>query len=71
MYPLAIEATGKAYIAYFNVNLQPPEPLLSKENAQEIGKILGESEKMWHYIKASNILDLINKLKKIIEIMLK
>lgn len=69
--PVAIEATGKAYISYYNVNIQPPEPLLPEDKTKEIKKFLGEPEKMWRYVKASNTKELVNKLKKIIETIVK
>ena len=71
MYPIAIEATGKAYIAHYNVNIQPPEPLLPEDKIKEIRNFLGETEKMWHYIEASDTKELVNRLKKIIEIIVK
>jgi hypothetical protein len=58
-----------AGITYYNVNVKPPEPYLPQNKIEEIRKVLGESEKLWHYINASNTKELINKLKKVIEII--
>jgi len=58
-----------AGITYYNVNVKPPEPYLPQNKIEEIRKVLGESEKLWHYISASSTKELINKLKKVIEII--
>lgn len=69
---LWIEATNKgitAGIAYYNVNVKPPEPNLPEKKIEAIRKVLNEPNKLWHYIKAENTEELINKLKKIIEVI--
>lgn len=73
-YPLVIEETGKAYFAYYNVNIKPPVPLLSDGKIKKIRDFLSESSKLpkprqWHYIKTTNTIQLIEKLKTIIEIL--
>jgi len=76
IYPLWIEDTGKAGIAYFNVDVKPPKRQLPEDKIREIRDFLSESKRkpkprLWHYIEAQNTIELLNKLKKIIEIMLK
>lgn len=70
IYPLAIEATGKAYIAYFNVNVKPPQPIIEEKKTKEIRELLNEHEKMWHYIRTSSTGDLLDKMRKIIGVLL-
>lgn len=66
---LSIEASGKAYIAYSNVNVKPPKPNLPEEKIVEIRKLLNEPKLEWHYIKAENLKDRISKLRQIVKIM--
>jgi hypothetical protein len=73
-YPLVIEEIGKAYVAYYSVNNRPPIPLLSDDKITKIRDYLGESNRLpkprkWHYIKATNNIELKEKLEKIIEIL--
>ena len=76
VFPLWIGANGKAGIAYYNVNVKPPEPLLPADLAEKIWKMLGAPKtkggemKKWHYIEASNSTELVKKLKKTINILL-
>jgi hypothetical protein len=69
-YPIAIEATGKAWIAYKNVNVSPPKQIINKEKAEEIRRFLKGTSEAWHYIRAGNTTDLIDKLKKVINTIL-
>jgi len=75
-FPIGIEATGKAYVCYYNVNAKPPKPLLPINLIEKIWKLLGAPKtkngemKKWHYIKASNSAELIKKLKEIINVVL-
>jgi hypothetical protein len=68
--PLGIEASGRCWIAYFNVNVKPPKPILPEEKAIEIRKLLNEPKRMWHYIKAKDIKDCISKLRQIVKVMM-
>jgi hypothetical protein len=69
---IGVEATsGKAYIAYFNVNVKPPKPLMPEEKIREIRRLLNEPEKLWHNISASNTSELLGKIREIIKIILK
>jgi hypothetical protein len=56
-------------ITYYNVNVKPPEPYLPKNKIEGIRKVLNEPEKLWHYISASNTKELVDKLRKMIEII--
>lgn len=67
--PLGIYANGKAWISYKNVNVEPHKPILSEEKAESIRTILGGESKEWHEIKASNTTELLNKLRKVIKII--
>jgi hypothetical protein len=69
-FPLNLEATGKAFIAYYNVNAKPPYPLMREETMRRIKDLLGEQKKQWHYIRASTTTELVDKLKAIVKIML-
>ena len=69
---LWIEAAEKgisAGITYYNVNVRPPQPYLPEKKIEAIRKFLKEPNKLWHYIKAENTEELVNKLKKTIEII--
>jgi hypothetical protein len=59
-----------AYIAYFNVNVKPPKPLIPENKISEIRKLLNEPEKQWNYVSAVNMSDLLNKIRDIIKIIL-
>jgi len=65
--PLGIEATGRATMAYYNVNVKPPKPNFSENKISEMRKLLGEPKKKWHYIKASSVTTLINKLRAAVD----
>jgi len=71
-----MEANGKASIAYYNVNVEPPTPLLPKDLMEKMWKLLGMPKtrkgemKKWHYIKASNSAELVKKLREIINVVL-
>jgi hypothetical protein len=70
--PLGVEATTrKAYVAYFNVNVKPPEPLMPEDKVKEIRRLLNEPEKAWHYISASNMGELLSKIREITKIILR
>jgi len=75
-YPIGIEAQGRVGIAYYNVNVKPPKPLLPEDLIVKIWKLLGAPKtrkgemKKWHYIKASSSTELVKKLKEVINIML-
>jgi len=64
--PITIDCKGKASITYYNVNVKPPEILLPEHKVAKIRKILKEPKKMWHYIKAENIKDLMCKLRNVV-----
>ena len=66
---LSIEASGKAYMAYSNVNVKPPKPNLPEVKIAEIRKLLNEPKREWHYIKAQNLKDRISTLRQIVKIM--
>ena len=69
---LWIEATEKgitAGIAYYNVNVKPPQPYLPEKKIEAIRNFLKEPTKIWHYIKVKNTKELLHKLKKITEII--
>ena len=69
---LWIEAAEKditAGIAYYNVNVKPPQPYLPEKKIQAIRNFLKEPTKLWHHIKAENTKELLHKLKKITEII--
>ncbi|MCD6240597.1 hypothetical protein J7K27_03615 [Candidatus Bathyarchaeota archaeon] len=76
VFPLCIEANGKASIAYYNVNVKPPTPLLPRDLMEKIWKLLGTPKtrkgeiKKWHYIKASNSAELVKKLREVINVVL-
>jgi len=76
-FPLGIGADGKAYIAYYNVNVKPPKPLLPPELRERIWMLLGAPKtkngeaKKWHYIKAPNTTELVKKLKHVVDVLLK
>jgi hypothetical protein len=76
VFPLWIEANGKAAIAYYNVNVKPPKLLLPADLTEKIWKSLGAPKtkggemKKWHHIKASNSTELVKKLKEVINILL-
>jgi len=53
-------------MAYYNVNVKPPRPNLPDEKISEIRKLLKESMKKWHYIKASDMRTLISLLNETI-----
>jgi len=65
--PLGIEATGRATMAYYNVNMKPPKPNFSEDKISEMRRFLGEPKKKWHYIKASNITALVSKLRAVVD----
>lgn len=67
--PLGIEANGKAWVSYYNVNIKPPELLLPEETVVKLRQLLQDPKKLWHYIKAENTQQLVEKLEKIIEII--
>ena len=74
-FPICIEGNGKVSIAYYNVNVEPPTPLLPRNLMEKIWKLLdtpktrkGEMKK-WHYIKASNSAELV-KNSEIINVVL-
>ena len=69
---LWIEVTEKgiaAGIAYYNVNVKPPQPYLPEKKIQAIRNFLREPIKLWHYIKGKNTRELLYKLKKMAEII--
>lgn len=74
--PLGIDATGKASIVYYNVNVKPHQPLFSEVTRKKIWQLLGEPKtrdgrpKKWHYIETSDITELVSKMREIVSIML-
>jgi len=76
VFPLVIGADGKVSIAYYNVNVKPPKPLLPENLIENLWKLLGAPKtksgkmKKWHYIKASNSKELVEKLNQVINVVL-
>jgi hypothetical protein len=74
--PLVLEATGRAYIVYYNVNAKPPKPLIPENLAKRIWRMLGEPKtktgkmKEWHYLEASDTAELVEKLKEVVRVLL-
>jgi len=60
---LSIEANGKAWFSYFNVNIKPPKLNLPEEKTVQIRKLLNEPKKEWYYIKAKNINQILTSQK--------
>lgn len=69
-YPLGIQADGKAWIAYKNVNVTPHKPIIEEEKAKEIRRLIDGTSNKWHNIKASNTTELIERLRKVVKVML-
>jgi len=69
-YPIVIEATGKAWIAYKNVNVSPTQQIINEDKAKAIRHFLGGTSEAWHYIRAKNTTDLVDKLKKTVNAIL-
>ena len=63
--PLSIDANGKASIGYYN-NGKPNFP---EEKISEVRRILRGPDKEWHIIRASDTKGLVNKLRKVVEII--
>jgi len=68
-YPLSLESSGKAGIVYYNVNVKPYARNMDEKTENEIRRALGEPRKKWHYIRASNTDELIEKLRRIVDIL--
>jgi hypothetical protein len=69
-YPLVMQANGKAWIAYKNVNVKPPEPMIEEEKAKKIMRLTGGKSDKWHNIEASSTGELIDKLRQVVRVML-
>jgi len=49
---------------------KPYPPQMSEEAIRKIRDLLGEPEKQWHNIQASSMVELVNKLRAIVRVML-
>jgi hypothetical protein len=68
-YPLWLESNGKAGIAYYNVNAKPYARNMDEKTEKEIRSVFCEPGKKWHYIRASNTDELIEKLRRTVSIL--